>query len=263
MKSRQVVTYRRISDIELQMEVFQPEPRDRLRPGILFIHGGGWGGGNRSQFLRHAEQFALLGYVTATASYRLSRVAPYPAALDDCQSAVRWLRAHAPELGLDPARLGAFGSSAGGHLVACLGARDTRDPNASDWPGVSSRVQCVVDVHGVHDFPGLPPDILAESLTRFLGGDRAACADAWTDASPIRFVDAETAPMLLLHDPGDSTVPYEQSVQFALALARAGRPFEFIPTPGSGHGYVYNPDGEWTRRIWPFAVAWLAQWLNP
>jgi acetyl esterase/lipase len=259
----QTITYRTINDSSLEMDICLPEGTPGPRPGVLFIHGGGWSGGRRAQFTWHIHELARHGFVAASASYRLSAVARYPAALDDVQCAMRWLRAHAQELQLDPARLGAFGGSAGGHLVACLGTRETRSDCEPALRGFSSRAQCVVDVHGIHDFHALR-DIadLEPSVLRFLGA-KEENADAWTDASPIHFVDADTAPMFLAHDPADATVPYGQTVLFAAALVKAARPVEFLPTPGSGHGYCYTPDNPWTLKLWPRTVAWLTGWLKP
>ncbi len=263
MINEQTVTYRQIDNIDLQMDIYNPEPGTDCRPGVLFIHGGGWSAGSRKQFSWHARELAKAGFVTASASYRLAPAAPYPAALDDCQYAMRWLRKHADEFFLDPARMGAFGSSAGGHLVACLGVRDTRLNDEPALSGFSSKAQCVVNVHGVQDFPALGESDLTASKAAFLGGTREEKPEVWKDASPFYFVDAETAPMLLMHDPTDTVVPYDQTTRFADALMRAARPFEFMPTPGSGHGFVYNRENAWTLRVWPRAVAWLTGWLNP
>lgn len=263
MAGPQTIVYRTFADAALEMDVCPAEKGDGPRPGVLFIHGGGWSAGKRTQFAWHARELAKAGFVTATASYRLAPAHPYPAALDDCQYAMRWLRAHAAEWNLDPARLGAVGSSAGGHLAACLGVRETRVDDVPALRGFSSRAQCVVDVHGVHDFRALAPNALVKSTVPFLGGTAEEVPGAWTEASPITFVDDQSAPMMLTHDPKDPTVPYAQSVSFAAALIQAARPVEFLPTPGSGHGFVYNPDHAWTRRLWPRAVAWLTEWLQP
>lgn len=259
----QTVTYRTVDSNPIQMDIYRPEGRTGPRPGVLFVHGGGWSGGKRTQFSWHAREMARLGFVAATASYRLAPAYPYPAALDDVQCAMRWLRAHAQELNLDPARIGAYGSSAGGHLVACLGVRDTRCDCEPALSGFSSRAQCVVDVHGLHDFNVLANvKILETSKFAFLGGTQKEKPDAWTDASPLYFIDAETAPIFLAHDPGDPTVPFDQTVAFAAALVKAARPVEFMPTPGSGHGYCYNPENPWSLKLWPRAVAWLTSWLK-
>ncbi len=263
MQTCQTFIYRQIGDLSLELDLYRPEPQAGLSPAVLFLHGGGWNGGRRTQFSRHAQLFAEAGFVAATASYRLSGVAPYPAALDDCQCAVRWLRAHAADFQLDPNRLGAFGSSAGGHLVACLGVRDTRSDCEPALSGFSSRVQAVVDVHGIHDFPALlPSGKLSESAPLFLNGSYEEKPELWRDASPLFFVDGETAPMFLTHDPDDPTVPYDQTVAFATALLKAARPFEFMPTPGSGHGFVYDPGHVWSTRVIPRALAWLRDRLS-
>jgi acetyl esterase/lipase len=257
MITPQTFTYRMAGEQALELDLYRPAPAAGLHPGVLFIHGGGFTGGKRTQFSWHAQACAAAGFVAATTSYRLVAAGIYPAALDDCQCAVRWMRTHAAEFQLDPARLGAFGSSAGGHLAACLGVRDTREDLEPGLRGVSSRVQAVVDVHGVHDFPALSGTPRLGCKNIFLGGSYEEKPEVWRDASPALFVDGETAPMFLTHDPGDPTVPYDQTVRLAVALLNAGRPFEFMPTPGSGHGFVYSPDLEWSRRVFPRALAWL------
>ncbi|MCE9591568.1 MAG: alpha/beta hydrolase [Planctomycetes bacterium] len=257
------VIYGRAGDIDLRLDLYLPAmPVARPAPCVVFVHGGGWNKGARTAFHWHARQMANLGFVAASVGYRLSGTAKYPAALDDCQRAVRWLRKHAEEFGIDTARFGAMGSSAGGHLVACLGVRETRDDSDAELRGLSSKVQCVVDVHGVHDIPLLSGSHLEkECLIEFLGGPLAECRTAWEDASPIRFVDTDSAPTMIIHDPGDSVVPYDDSAKFAAALIAAHRPVEFMPAPGAGHGFVYGPQGEWTKKVWPVALVWLRRFL--
>lgn len=262
MLEPKTLVYRSSGQVELEMDVFPSEQGEGRRPGVLFLHGGGWSGGDRTQFTWHARELARYGFVTATASYRLAPDHCYPAALDDCQYAMRWLRAHASEWNLDPARIGAFGSSAGGHLAACLATRDTRSDCDPALSGFSSRAQCVVDVHGIHDFMTLDPNVLRECNLAFLGGTREEKSEIWQDASPAAFVDSQTTPLLLTHDPNDPIVPYQQTLSLALALMKAARPFEFMPTPGAGHGFVYDRENIWTQRLWPRAVAWFSGWLG-
>jgi len=261
---RRGMVYGRADGANLELDLYRPIAASAPRPGLVFVHGGGWHAGQREQFSWHAEQCAQRGYVCVSISYRLTGAAPYPACLDDCQRAVRWLRSRAGEFNLDPERIGAFGSSAGGHLVACLGVRDTRSERNDELAEYSSRVQCVVDYHGIHDFPALPDWKLAsEACEALFGGPLQARRELWEDASPVRFVDAETAPMLLIHDPDDPTVPYAQSVDFAAALMAVGRPVEFMPVLGAGHGFGYNPENLAQRRTWPVALSWLRRWLKP
>jgi acetyl esterase/lipase len=256
------LTYAHAGETALQLELCMPAIPGTNRPGVLCVHGGGWQGGGRQQFKWHARDLARRGFVAATMSYRLVPTAQYPAQLDDCQKAMRWMRKHAEENGMDPARLGAMGSSAGGHLVALLGVRDTRDDSDPALQGVSSKANCVVDIHGVHDMPALlETGKLIEAVVNLIGGNYAEKKDLWEDASPQRFVDATSAPMLVLHDPGDPSVPYQQSVDFAHKLMAAARPVLFIPAPGAGHGFFYSPQNEWTKRAWPDAVAWFTRHL--
>ncbi len=245
---------------ELVLDLYRPAGEGR-RPGLVFVHGGGWRAGSREHFAWHAEEAARLGYVAVSIDYRLIDQALWPAALDDCQRAVRWLRSRADELGLDPDRVGAYGSSAGGHLVACLGVRETRAASGDGLDGFSSRVSCVIDIHGVHHFPSMGGTGWEPSVA-LLGGGPDECPDAWRDASPIEFVDQQSAAILLVHDPGDPVVPYEQSVAFAAALMRAGRPVEMLPVPGAGHGFTYGPQNAVQQQVWPVALAWLARHLG-
>lgn len=203
------------------------------RPGIVVIHGGGWLEGDKSSFTSrehgvpgNVEDFAALGFVAVTINYRLSAEAPYPAALEDCKCAVRWLRAHAGEYQVDPDRIGAYGNSAGGHLALLLGmtGREAGLEGNGPYQDQSSSVQAVVSDSG-------PVDLLAqyrqgplrEVVGRFLGGapdgDRAAL---YQQASPAYRVKLDTPPLLLLYGVDDEQVPVRSADDFVSALGRAG-----------------------------------------
>jgi acetyl esterase/lipase len=265
MQPDTTVVYATRGEQRLEMDLWLPRQAagtvTGIRPCVLFVHGGGWHAGGRHQFHWHAGQLAARGYVTASCSYRLAPRATWPAPLDDCQQAVRFLRSHTKEFNIDTHRIAAVGSSAGGHLVACLATRDTLNDDEPSMVNVSSRVGAAVDVHGVHDFPACHhADKLREAMEAVVGAKLDEKPDLWRDISPEHFVDEKTAPIMLLHAPDDETVPYEQSVTFGTALMRAKRHVTFIPTPGSGHGYFYNPLGEWTKLVWPRVVTWIDQW---
>ncbi len=239
---------------DLVADTYLPENAKHNGAAVIFVHGGGWHAGARQQFLWHAHRISLDGYLACTIDYRLTRTAPFPAAVKDCQAAVRWLRGNAKRFDISPDRVAAFGSSAGGHLAACLGVLEEADES------VSSRVNCVVDIHGVHNFIALQE--IKEHWQAFLGGPVSAKSEAWVQASPALHVDGNSAPMLLAHDPGDDVVPCSQSHILAEALMKAGRGVEFMPSPGSGHGYIYDPGNSWTRKVWPVAVSWLNDHLT-
>jgi acetyl esterase/lipase len=253
---------------EMVIDLYLPKRAhtQSLSPIVLFVHGGGWQGGSRRQFHWHARQLADLGYLAGSISYRLAGVAPYPACIDDTQAAVRWLKKHAARFGADPDRVGALGSSAGGHLVAMIATRDTLHDNIPDLAGISSRVNCVIDIHGVHDVAAWLTSRNAQNdpvRIAFMGGPIGDPNAHWHDASPLFFVDNQTTPILFTHDKGDTNVNYEQSARMVQAMVEHERPCAFIPTPGSGHGFVYSHTNPWTQKLWPDIVAWFARHLNP
>lgn len=245
--------FSRIDGNELVADIYLPGEKIQNGAAVLFVHGGGWRGGSREQFLWHAHRLALHGYVTCSIDYRLTQVAIYPAALDDCQSAVRWLRRNAERFNFDANKIGAMGSSSGGHLSTCLGVFE------KEVEGVSSKVNGVVDVCGIHDFISLAESVGTpnEARKEFLGGSLEEKPENWKQASPALYVDGKTAPMMIIHDPEDEIVPYDQAIILANAMVKNARPIEFMPTPGAGHGYVYNPQDEWTQKVWQKVVSWL------
>jgi acetyl esterase/lipase len=203
------------------------------RPGIVVIHGGGWIEGDKSSFASREHgvpgnivDFAALGFVAVTINYRLAAEAPYPAALEDCQCAVRWLRAHAKDYHLDPDHIGAYGNSAGGHLAMLLGmaGKDARlDPDAP-YPEQSSRVQAVVSDSGPIDLvEQYRSGVLRQVCVQFMGGppegERAA---AYKRASPSQHITQETPALLLIYGVDDAQVPVDTADSFVRALGQAG-----------------------------------------
>jgi acetyl esterase/lipase len=203
------------------------------RPGIVVVHGGGWLEGDKSSFVfqdrsspANIVDFAKLGFVAVTINYRLSAEAPFPAALEDCKCAVRWLRAHAKEFNLDREHIGAWGNSAGGHLALMLGmvGRDAGLEGDGPYPEQSSLVQAVVSDSGpidmVHQFRD---SHISEVVKRFLGGppegDRAT---AYKRASPNNYIKGDTPPLLLIYGVADLQIPIVTADEFVLALGKAG-----------------------------------------
>jgi len=212
---------------------YKKDAGGKARPGIVVIHGGGWLEGDKSSFASNKagvpgniEDFAALGFVAATINYRLSREAPYPAGLDDCRCAVRWLRAHAKDYNLDPKHIGAYGNSAGGHLALLLGMPNKEPVLAEDAPyrAESSLVQAAVSDSGPLDLLyQYKHDRLRYVVGPFMGGppegERAA---AYKKASPAHQITADTPPLLLLYGGADEQVPIETADEFVAALGKAG-----------------------------------------
>jgi acetyl esterase/lipase len=207
--------------------------RGKPRPAVVVIHGGGWLEGDKSSFAsrKHGvpgniEDFAALGFAAATINYRLSGEAPFPAALEDCKCAVRWLRAHAREYHVDPDHIGAYGNSAGGHLALLLGMLGKEAGLEGDGPyqQQSSLVQAVVSDSGPVDLLYQDRyDRLRRVVRAFLGGppegERAA---VYRRASPVEHISPQTPPLLLLYGGADAQVPVETADRFVAALGRAG-----------------------------------------
>jgi acetyl esterase/lipase len=187
--------------------------------------------------------FTRHGYFLATVEYRLSGEAPWPAQIEDCKLAVRWLRANAEKYHVDPTRIAVMGHSAGGHLVSCLGTLGGETSlDVGEYPGVSSRVQAVVDEAGPVDFtPDGRPTIGTEKndhpgLVKLFGGGYEERKDAWRQASSALHVTAETPPFLIVHGEQDHLVPIAQAEHMAAALKQAGIYYDFIRIKNGGHG---------------------------
>ena len=181
------------------------------------------------------------GYTIFSINHRAAPRFRYPDPVLDCQRAVRWIRAHAAEYGIDPGRVGAIGGSSGGHLVGMLGVLDGQgDPESpSKIERQSARVQCVVSRAGVYQIIGInrPLALLGHNVPE--EDDGSPEAKNAIAASPITYVSAKAPPMLLVHGTDDAVVPIEQSQVFAEALQVAGVPVQFIPVEGAGHGPGY------------------------
>jgi acetyl esterase/lipase len=228
----------------LLMDVFIPKHRNGTpTPAVLWIHGGGWerrdkNGNSGAQFLANG------GFVTASLSYRLSGDSPFPAAIEDCKCAIRFLRASAPKYGIDPDRIGVAGSSAGGHLAELVA---TADQNAGlegngGWQNVSSKVQAAAAYYGVSDFTTEFPVDTSQVIVKFFRGTEKEKPELYRKASPIFYVKKDDPPLLLVHGENDDVVPFGQSVRMADTYHRADLSVEFIAVKNAGHDFQYIGD---------------------
>jgi triacylglycerol lipase len=202
---------------------------------MLVVHGGAWRVGSRAQLAGIAKKFAEHGYVAVAISYRLAPQSTFPAQIYDCQAAVRWMRTHASEFKIDPQRIGGFGYSAGGHLVALLG---TLDDDSLKEPGVaanapSARLQCVLAGGAPCDFRDLPPD--ASFLAYWLAGTPAEKPDNYRNASPANFITPDDPPMYFFSGEEDVIVPVSSPRKMVDALQKAGVKAEMHAVKNSGH----------------------------
>jgi len=219
-------------------------PEKPTGPLVVWVHGGGWRGGSKAT----PPGLPLLGkgITVASVGYRFSQDAIFPAQIEDCKAAIRWLRAHASEYGYDPRRIGVWGASAGGHLVALLGVTgQVKDFDVGANLDQSSAVQCVIDWFGPADFPaydpGLPTEMVQREnpnsvLSQLLGGPVSQKKELATRASPVTWVTKDAAPMLIMQGTKDPLVPLDQSQRLADKLKAAGAEVTLEVIEGAGHG---------------------------
>jgi acetyl esterase/lipase len=221
-----------------KLDLLLPEKADGPLPLVVWIHGGGWKQGSKDG--GPARVFATKGYAVACVNYRLSQHAGFPAQIEDCKAAVRWLRGHAKDYNLDPDRFAAWGASAGGHLVALLGTSGgVKELEGKDGDlDQSSRVQAVIDWFGPSDFLsfGEKSDDAKSAISQLLGGPPKDNKDKAALASPVTHVTKDAPPFLIMHGDKDNTVPYAQSEELAEALKKAGVDVTLKKVEGAGHG---------------------------
>ena len=232
------------------LDIYYPEKvADKPLPLLIWIHGGGWSGGSKTG-MPYLHQLRR-GYVVASIEYRFSQKAKFPAQIQDCQAAIRWLRANAKEYSIDPQRVGVGGASAGGHLSALVGTSGGKKafPMIGGNEDQSDRVQAVCDIFGPTDFWTVIEQAEADQnvknifkwnqgdpysrlIDAKLGEDKEQCQAV----SPVQYVSEDSPPFLILHGDHDALVPYAQSVELEELLTKAGVEVTLQRLPGAGHG---------------------------
>lgn len=221
-----------------RLDLYLPEKAEGRLPLVVWIHGGAWQAGSKDG----CPALWLLGkgYAVASINYRLSQHAIFPAQIEDCKAAIRYLRAIAADHNIDPQRIGVWGASAGGHLVALLGTT----AGVKDLEGngghlnQSSCVQCVVDWFGPADMTtmGKQADKPESPVARLIGGPTPDNLEKARKASPITYVGKDAAPLLIMHGDKDNLVPLAQSEALAEALKKAGADVTLQVIKDNGHG---------------------------
>jgi acetyl esterase/lipase len=233
--------------------------KDERSPAVVIIHGGGWTGGDKAaaREFNIGTNLALRGFVALSINYVLAtkEKATWPQNLQDCMTAVRWLRKNAERLQINPDRIGAIGGSAGGHLAAMLavvGPGDGLDP-AGPYGEFSCRVQCAVDLYG-------PADLTQRDRIAMLGKSRAEAPDLYRAVSPTTYVKQSTPPILIVHGTGDKTVDVKQSELFAATLKKAGAVHEMVIVEGAPHSFDLQPK---QRDLRPLILGFFDKHLKP
>lgn len=248
---RRDVPYAETANPRQALDLYLPKERDPSRPlpVLVFIHGGGWRNGDKSSGQGHLTRFVESGlYAGVSVGYRLTAEAQWPAQIHDCKAAIRWIKGNAAQFGLNPDKIGVWGTSAGGHLVSMLGTSgDVKEleGNLGSHVNQDSKVTCVMNFFGPENFLTMirqPSSIdrtqgkdYPEAL--LLGGpvpEREALA---REASPVTHVSAGDAAFFTAHGTKDPLVPFAQAEEIHAALIQAGVPSLLQEMTGGGHGF--------------------------
>jgi len=229
LKGAEFKVYKSTKQGDLHLNIYKPEdwkPGDS-RPVIVFFFGGGWTGGSPSQFEPHCKHLASKGMVACAAEYRIKskhQTTPFECVADG-KSAVRWIRQHAAELGIDPNRIVAGGGSAGGHVAACTGTvigfeEPDEEKQISSVPNAMALFNPVVDT----------------TETGWKGGPRQL-GERCKEISPIHFMRKDLPPTIIFHGTGDTTVLFENVERFTEQMKQNGNRCELVAYKDQGHGF--------------------------
>lgn len=224
----QQMIYKTVDSVELKLHLFEPDnyKASDKRPVIIFFFGGGWTSGNPNQFYEQAQALADQGLLAISAEYRIANrhhTSPFDA-VEDAKSAVRWVRQHAAELGVDPDRIVASGGSAGGHIAACTGVIEGFEADGEDL-AVSSVPNAIILFNPVLD------------TTEKGYGLKKVSEARKTEISPCHHVHSGIVPTIIFHGTGDRTVPFENIERFTQLMKEAGNECTLVPYEGADHGF--------------------------
>jgi acetyl esterase/lipase len=248
--------YARPTGQELYMDVTSPKG-DGPFPALLLLHGGGWTSGSKLEMAEMARDAADHGFVAASADYRFTPRFQWPCQLEDARAAVRYLRAHARDLHVDPDKIAACGVSAGGHLSMFLGSTD--EGHTIEISGFSSRVKVVGSISGIHDFSLLmtPQGETYQIIEKLVGERKGKNAD---QASPIKFLSKGSAPTYFIQGAQDPLVPANQSTVAVEKLKALGVPNHYELVPGMGHGLDMKTPKQ--KEAFQRMLAWIKKQLD-
>jgi len=227
----------------LKADIFLPPLEEKSRPAVLFIHGGGWIEGDRSQLRGYGILLARLGFVCMCNSYRLSNESIWPAQIQDVNCAIRYLRTNATDLGLDPNRIGVSGNSAGGHL-SLMAAATNYDQIFEGEGGsneVSSEIKAVCAIYPPTTIRQLEMLNPLENAFLMLMGKEAKKED-FDKASPLNYVTEDYPPCMLIHGSTDSVVRLKDSTKFYEKLIEFNRPASLHIFSEEEHAFDGEPD---------------------
>jgi acetyl esterase/lipase len=227
------IEYKNVNGKSLQIDMYKPRNLTEPAPLLVFVHGGGWKGGKRSDYLVYLVDYAKKGYITATVSYRLKNDSIYPACVQDVSDAMHFLFSNAAKYGYDPDRVAMIGGSAGGHLVL-MTTYDFKEPaillDSTYLATHPHKVKAVVDIYGPVDMT--TPYAQTQGLvTGFIGHPYSEKPELYWEASPAKYLRKDLPPTLIFQGTSDNLLPQSQSDTLKARLDRLGVPNEYYKLP--------------------------------
>lgn len=262
-KKRGGIVYSRTESKTLTCDVYIPE-LDGPLPTVLAVHGGGWRSGSKVHWVRHARKMAKHGFVVVAVNYRHAPADKFPAQVHDVKQAVRFMKKHAERYKIDPERIGAYGYSAGGHLVSMLGTTDANDGLEGEIPEgyenfADTRIRCVVAGGAPTEFIWLGED--SHALNYWLGAGVTINKnpELFQRAYPTTYISQDDPPFYFYHGGSDLVVPSTAARVMHDKLLEAGLESKFVEYEDSGHFGLFTKTGEPLDKIIEFLDEQLAE----
>lgn len=227
---REKIVYSTVADRELLLDAFIPK-KEGVYPAVLVVHGGAWRMGDRKQLRGYADALTKKGFVCFAIDYRLAPQHKFPAQIEDCRAALKWVRSNATDYKVDATKIGAIGYSAGGHLVSLLGT--TGEAPSVKNGNIDTRIQAVAAGGAPTEFRAFPDD--GNWAEYWMGGNLKTVPERFRNASPTAFVDKDDAPTFFFNGTKDELVPLSWTRACHDAMKAAGVKTELHVIEGAGH----------------------------
>jgi acetyl esterase/lipase len=236
------IVYKAANNVELKLDVYHSREAKGPTPVVMMIHGGGWIVSNKDDYMLTAGPYLAMGFSVVNVEYRLGKVSPAPAAVDDCLCALRWIGAHAKDYNFDLTKLIITGPSAGGHLALTTGMIPASTGFGNDCANIAPpneplpKVAAIINLFGITDVADLlqGPNLRTYAVTWL--GSQSGREEMAKRLSPLTYVRMGVPPVLTIHGDADPTVPYSHAVRLHEALQKAGVRNQLLTIPGAGHG---------------------------
>jgi acetyl esterase/lipase len=232
------VTYVTANNYEAKLDIYLPRVLNAPNKTLILIHGGGWVNGSKDATTLHILPYLEMGWSVVNVGYRLARISPAPAAVEDCRCALRWVVSRAKEYNFDTSKIVVTGHSAGGHLALTTGILPvSAGLDRQCYPGNEEiKVAAIINWYGITDVADL---LEGKNMKGYAVTWLGSQSNRWELAkrvSPMTYIHKDLPPILTIHGDADPTVPYSHGVKLHEALNKAGAVNQLLTIPGGKHG---------------------------